>query len=160
MLLEKMNLPACPYTIKEFSSKNGQYCLKTDSIVPVDRGPRSLKLYKKEIVDGLDTYRLVAQKHEKEYGSIVKISKNLFNKAGELIEKSHIILDKFHSNTEIDKFHNNKEIVVQGKSFHMDRPLSFGIYARNNKDLKISMGFENGISPMVKRVLKLIANMK
>lgn len=150
MTLEKMSFPVCPYTIKNFSSKQGQYCLKSDSVVNTNNyAPRYLKLYKKENIDGLDTFRLVAQKRENKLFKGMDITKDLFNKAGELIEQSHIRFDEFH-----------KKIDVQGKSFKMSRPMELGLRSSNSSDFKITMGLNSSITPMVKRVLKLISNMK
>ena len=150
MLSNKMNFPACPYTVKEFSSKQGQYCLKSDCIVNLNNyTPRYLKLYKKENIDGLDTFRLIAQKRENKLFKGMDITKDLFNSAGELIEQSHIRFDKFHKN-----------IDVQGKSFKMNRPMELGLRSSNGSDFKITMGLDSSITPMVKRVLKLISNMK
>ncbi len=145
--LEKMNMPACPYTVKEFSSKKGLYCLKSNCVNPNNEdASRYFKLYKKENIDGLDSFRLVAQKIETKIFRGMDITKDLFNKDGEVIEKSHICLGMIHN-----------DLDIQGKSFKINKSIDFR--SKKCSNIEITMKLDN-ITPMVKRVLKFISNMK
>lgn len=155
MKLEKLNTPNCPYTLKEFKSSKGEYCLKSNidnsENTSIHNYKKYLKLYKKENIDGLATYRLIAQKFENETALNSIIIKNLFNQQGELIENASINFNAGEDRT----------LIVNGKSLDMSKKLILSNeIPADDANLILKFNFKEKLTPMAKRVLSYLKKFK
>ena len=153
--LQKLDAPNCPYTLREFKSIRGEYCLKSNvnNAGNAKSFPfiKYLKLCKKESFDGLDTYRLVAQKSEHPAYQGLNIIKNLFNNQGNLSEVSKIEFD----------IAGNRILSVKGDSLEMSKGLVIrNKFEVNSSGINLKLNINQKLTPMAKRVLGYIKNFK
>lgn len=160
--MEGIKAVETPYTLKTFrTSKGNEYILKGTEqpvLYTSDGGLRKnesnfLKLYKKEQIDGLDSFRLVAQKEEKyiyphkeEEKELSIIRKELFNpKTAAMTEQSEIAVN----------VGGGKTISCNGDVFKMNGNIATN---RANNTPHITLDLSKGkLSAIAKRILKIIS---
>lgn len=159
--MEPIREVSTPVTLKTFRTKKGEEFILKGTEKPVmqtDMGGvrqnefNHLKLYKKVQEDGLDTFRLVAQKEEKYTHDVKdnekflsKIKKALFDtKTGRITEQSEIALN----------VGGGKTIECNGDVFKMSGNIATN---RPNNTPQVTMDLSKGkLTPMAKRIVKII----